>query len=1136
MNVVPREKPANNKIQARNRKAFLIKDTTLGIRGPSVLPVASYNTLKVSRPTNNTPRYQFNNEEPTTSKNNSMGPPMGVPLSTKRRFLPNSNSSTKPESSSSGKPHPRVLANDSVADNSDFCTPRNRPTALRYISSSSRGGHSGARSARSTSTSAVEPSVILAISEGRGMARGEVGIAAVDLKHPHLVLCQFSDTLLYVHTLTKINYFNPVEIIVPHTFCEGVQPNQLYKLIKDHYPLVNLTTVQRRHFNDAAGRQQIQTLCAPQYSAVYLQVLHKFYALTAAAAVLKYVEYIQCIVFARESLKIEYHSSEHTMIIDVGTATQLELVQPLVPSAGSTCCLLGVLGPTSTVGGIRALRAAILQPSCKKEFIEERLDAVQDLIANENGLITALQYVIRKLADVDKILLLCMDTQNQNMDKVGEAQLNQTLLLKTTMDVVPQLVEALSGAESGRLRAIKIDFENPDYKEIADRIRNIIQQDAHLEKGAQGSLQRCFAVKPDINGLLDVARRTYSELIEDIQKIVEQLSEVYDLPIRLNQNMMKGFHMVMPVAPKQRRHFSVEDLPPIFIQVQYNGASVTMTTEELVVLDQQAKESLNEIQKMSNIVISGLLKELRPFMSSLYKLCEDVAELDILLALAQATSIGSYIRPDFNTYMDIRNGVHPLLDYNSQVMPVPNDIFASPEYNFTIITGPNMGGKSIYIKQIALMQIMAQLGCYLPATNAVLRLCDRIFSRIGFNDSVELNASTYVFEMKEMQHIMTGLTSSSLVIIDELCRGTCAEEGTSMAWSICEELLLTEAFTFFTTHFIYLTRLQDLYFNVVNRHTVVTEEEIADTQSNSNPQERLVYQHKIEPGTTKVERYGLALAAKTNLPENTVKLAMELAELISQTKKPQEIDTPQSNDEALLYKLNAELRQEYRKHPNSGNVKKIIRKFKEEHSQLIERIRQRDRSNIRIDSSANYSDDNSRRQTSLTKQNKIEYDAGNGHTNERNYTSVKSSNELLTSVMNIDNDDLINETQDDKDSSNNISNNDIACISIETRNIEAKSFANDCNKNISNINGNDNSNPDEENDIDLIDVSSESDIAEALTQFLGSVEESNMDKTIDDTSIDEELVRETVNEINEDLARQISIGSIILTPPMDFRD
>lgn len=320
--------------------------------------------------------------------------------------------------------------------------------------------------------------------------------------------------------------------------------------------------------------------------------------------------------------------------------------------------------------------------------------------------------------------------------------------------------------------------------------------------------------------------------------------------------------------------------------------------------------------------------------------------------------------------------------------------------------------------------------------------------------------------------------------------------------------------------------------------------------------------------------------------------------------QPQEIKTPESNDEALLYKLNAELRQKYRQDPNTGNAKEIVRKFKEDHSQLIERIRQRDRSNTRTDSSANYSDNNSRIQTSLTKLNEINHsntnisfyeqiersntfrtppklkpvilcnasdvdsDNLNRHNtysaqspkeissntginkNQRstivystsadddaendNYTSVKSSNELLTSVMNIDNEDSI-ETQDEKENTTNISSNYIASIDIGRKDIEAKSFSNDCNNNISDIklNGDDNSKSDEENDTDL---SGESNIAEALTQVIESVDESNVDKTSDDMSIDEQLVRETVIEINEELARQISIDSIILTPPMDFRD
>lgn len=303
--------------------------------------------------------------------------------------------------------------------------------------------------------------------------------------------------------------------------------------------------------------------------------------------------------------------------------------------------------------------------------------------------------------------------------------------------------------------------------------------------------------------------------------------------------------------------------------------------------------------------------------------------------------------------------------------------------------------------------------------------------------------------------------------------------------------------------------------------------------------------------------------------------------------------------------MNAELRQ---KDADSDNLKEIIRKFKEDHLQLIERIRQIDRSNIRTDSSANYSDNNATRQSSLTKVNKSVYsntnipffeqrqrnntfrtppqvkpviicnasdgdtenfnghntysaqspaeirsntdnnktlrstvvfstsaDDENEHSNERNYASVKSSNELLTSVMNIGNDESINEARED---TKNISNNDIASVGMETSNNEAHILANDCNNNISDnkIDGNDNLQSDKENYIDLIDSSSESNIAEALTQFIESADESHVDKTSEEMETDEELAQETVNEINEVLAREISIDSVILTPPMDFRD
>lgn len=322
--------------------------------------------------------------------------------------------------------------------------------------------------------------------------------------------------------------------------------------------------------------------------------------------------------------------------------------------------------------------------------------------------------------------------------------------------------------------------------------------------------------------------------------------------------------------------------------------------------------------------------------------------------------------------------------------------------------------------------------------------------------------------------------------------------------------------------------------------------------------------------------------------------------------QPQVINSPQIDDEAVLYKLNAEVRLESRKGSNSINVKEIIRKFKQDHPQLMDRLRQSDRSNTRTDISANYSD-NSKRQNSSTELNKIQHsntmtgnvpflekrltgntfktqhlkapviiceasdfdsdprnsnerntysaqspihgrsntnnknlgptvifstsdDAENEHLNKGNYTSVKSSNELLTSVMNIDDDDCTSETENEKEKPPSFSGN--AAVDAETRDTEARTYTNDYKNNIPDVRKDVN----KENDIiNLVDASSESDIDEALTQIIESIDESNH-KSSDETSIDEELMQETVDEINEDLAKEISIENIILTPPMGFRD
>ncbi|XP_046389737.1 mutS protein homolog 4-like [Ischnura elegans] len=801
------------------------------------------------------------------------------------------------------------------------------PNRRFQFSTTSSSGHpcstpSDRRTPRSGNSSSAESdsSCIVALSEGRGQARGEVGIAAIDIHRPHLIMCQISDGQTYLNTLTKLHLFTPMEILVPNTFCDGKTPSKVFSVIREQCPRINIVCVQRRHFNDAQGRKLVNLLCAPEYASVELLLSHKFYALSAAAALLKYVEYIQNLIFAPKSLKVEYQGSQNTTVIDVDTALRLELVASLFGHAGegkvwgrkkgisgggaseSKPSLLNILNHCYTVGGLRLLRASILQPPCLASIIETRLESVTELVSKP-ALSDSLGCVLGQLSDVENLLTLCMispdsadaGASGDTLLRLAESRINYALLLKTSLGVVQPLLDALEEACTPFLRGIRKNLVDPRYNEMLELIGEVLHDDARVSKGfASAHLQRCFAVRPGINGLLDVARKTYSEIVGDITSYVTELSEEHSLNLRVNYNASRGFHIQL--IPMDNMMIIESELPKEFIQVQKIGRTLTFVTQELIEFDMRCKVALQEIQTMSNVVILELLGKLREQIGSLYKLCESVAVLDMLLSLSRVSSLPGYCQPRFNSYLNVINGRHPLLDFFGSREPVPNSVYASNHFNFHVITGPNMSGKSIFIKMVALLQIMAQVGCFIPAERATFRISDRIFSRIGFDDSIECNASTFVLELKEMQYILQSLTSKSLVIIDELCRGTSIEEGTALAWALSEELLQPSAFVLLTTHFSFLTKLASVHPNVTNFHLRTEEHDVQRLSPVQDGEEtedlppfahsRLHYTHRLESGTTSVENYGLKLAQVSGLPPSVLSAALRIHGELCKGRKP----------------------------------------------------------------------------------------------------------------------------------------------------------------------------------------------------------------------------------------------------------
>ena len=380
-----------------------------------------------------------------------------------------------------------------------------------------------------------------------------------------------------------------------------------------------------------------------------------------------------------------------------------------------------------------------------------------------------------------------------------------------------------------------------------------------------------FSIRTGINGLLDVARKTYSETIEDIYSLCETTREKYGWKnLTIKYSAKRGFFF-------QTNNFSGE-FPQYCIQIKKQKNNSTFSTENLLKLNERQKESMKEIMILSSRVVSELLLDLRSHIATIYNINDSVALLDLLLSLTTFATLSNEIaKPEITRDgpIAIKSGRNPLVELflNSQNHFIPNDTFCSKESNFHVITGPNMSGKSTYIRQIALNLILAHLGSFVCAKFASIRLTDRLFSRINTNDSIEENASSFMMEMKEMAFILQNLTPSSVVIIDELGRGTSIEDGLSLAWSISEELLLfhNSSFIFFVTHFNELENLQFVYSNVKIFHLIVE-------QSNLN---QVKFAYQMAPGLTKIERYGIDTAISAGFPDSLINESQQLVDQLS---------------------------------------------------------------------------------------------------------------------------------------------------------------------------------------------------------------------------------------------------------------
>lgn len=763
----------------------------------------------------------------------------------------------------------------------------------------------------------------------------EVGLAVLDSSSMTLTLSQYIEPgRSYTTTLSCLEQWQPADVVVvasaqASTSLSGVNAALRHK---------HLAPVSRSFFDDTKAAVLLEQCATPacRLASATLEAHQKMYYLAtgAAGALLHHCTQSGMVIAAR-SLRITYETAaQHYMSLDPSAASCLELVGTASGSRASKTSLFAHLNRTRTTAGARFLKTSILQPLRDIDSINLRLDSVQELLVSDTLAVDVAQCLGQLPKDLDRMcsnLAIRHTTRTSDPAQKIAAMVSSVILLKATLQLLPALQDAVSSAESGLLAAIAGNLARPEFADMLTRIQEVLDDDVHSTKTPLiNRIQQCFAVKPGVEAFLDLSRSTFCRLTEQVHELADKYKNG-DCPERItvSYTSKRGFHLTVHQPSKtkntrgegaQQQQTSLE-LPRAFIILEKRGrGSVTCTTHELNALNIRLKDAANDCMVLTEQVLSKLVSYLLGNMPLLQNLLDNIALLDMLCSLATAVSsaTGQHVRPQLYSEgpLAIIQGRHPLVECLTTNGPgfQPNDTYMGSSCSCHILTGPNMSGKSTYLSQVALIVIMAQMGCYVPATFASLRPFDKLFTCLATSDSIETNASSLMVELQAMAHVTDNATADSLVLIDELGRATSTTDGVAIAWAIAEHFIGLGAATVLATHFTQLRELAALYptCQLLNMEVDVTEDRLDFKWSISDGRhtdQQQPYKH-----------YGLVLARTVGVPQRVLQRAAAVADVVDQRERSRttRTDAGSSSGEARLASVAHKLECLARQHASSS--------------------------------------------------------------------------------------------------------------------------------------------------------------------------------------------------------------------------
>lgn len=576
---------------------------------------------------------------------------------------------------------------------------------------------------------------------------------------------------------------------------------------------------------------------------------HEF-AVCAAGGAAHYINETQK-AQASHLTEITYFESSEFLVLDATTVSNLELVQATDDVAAHS--LVGVLDETQTGMGARLLRQWILRPSVKLGEIEARLDAVDELRSST----IKRDQLRRQLEPMGDLERLCGKVT------LGRANARDLIALRLSIEIIPRLKQTLGDSRSSLLQVLEESLDELD--DVRALIAEAIADEPPAAANEAGMIRDGF--NPELDELRNLAHsgKSYIAAIE-----ARERGRTGIATLKVKFNNVFGYFIEISNSNKDR-------VPTDYERKQTLVNAERFTTPELKEYEAKVLGAEERILTLEIELFNDVRRRIAQEVKRIQGVARAVATLDVLASLAEVAAQRNYVRPQLHEgdEIEIRNGRHPVIESLGERF-VPNDLCVNNTTDrLLIITGPNMGGKSVFLKQAALIIVMAQMGSFVPATSARIALVDRIFTRVGASDNLARGRSTFMVEMVETSNILNTATPRSLILLDEVGRGTATFDGLSLAWAIAEYLHDHDrhsAKTLFATHYHEMTELSKLRPGVRNYQVAVSE---------SNGE--IVFLRKVVEGAAS-KSYGIEVARLAGLPKTVVERAREILTNLEQNE------------------------------------------------------------------------------------------------------------------------------------------------------------------------------------------------------------------------------------------------------------